>query len=85
MTLQVAAVGAVVLGLIGVVLLAAALLAGGVAVVALIERLRHGRGIFFADVEIFVFLAVLGALSGALALLGSRALSKHPQTSEPNR
>ncbi len=65
-----------ILTLIGGILIAVALLSGGAAMLALIERLRHGRGIMFADTEFLGITALVCGLPGALLVIGARKLSK---------
>ena len=50
---------------------------------ALVERLQHGPGLLFADVEILGFITFICALLGAAALFGARKLSKHSQSEGP--
>lgn len=63
----------------GGILLVAALLSGGAAILSLTERLQHGSGLLFADVEFFAFIAFICALSGGLAVFGAKKLSKGKQ------
>lgn len=57
-------------------LLALASVAG--ALIALVERHRHGPGLLFADVEIFALSAlVLGSGGGALCWIGRRCLRRN--------
>jgi hypothetical protein len=72
--MRAASVLATLLLLVGSVLLGAALLAAAISIQALLERHRHGPGLFFSDVEILAFLAVACALAGGLALLGAKLL-----------
>lgn len=51
-----------------------AFLSGAAALSALAERLQHGSGLMFADVEFFALAAaVLGAAGGLLLRLGLRS------------
>ena len=64
----------------GGILLIITLLSLGAYILALIERLRHGPGLLFADVEIFGFIAFICALSGRAALFAARRLAKRKQS-----
>ena len=68
-----------ILAVSGGILLVIALLSGGASLISLIERLQHGPGLLFADVEFFGFVAFICAFSGALAVFGARKLSKRKQ------
>lgn len=63
----------------GCILLVIAFLSGGAAILSLAERLQHGPGMFFADVELFGFIAFICAFSGGLAVFGARKLSRGKQ------
>jgi len=63
----------------GALLLVIALLSGGASILSLAERLQHGPGMFFADVELFGFIAFICAFSGGLAVFGARKLSRGKQ------
>ena len=66
--------GALVLGL-GGILAVGALIFLWEAATALVERIRFGSGLMFADAEVLLLLAVLLGLAGAGALwLGLRLL-----------
>ena len=65
-----------ILTLIGGMLIAVALLSGGVSILALIERLQHGRGMMFADAEFLGLTALVCGLPGALLVIGARRLYK---------
>jgi hypothetical protein len=67
------------LALIGGIFLLTALLSGGAAVLAFIERQRHGAGLLFADVELLGFMACICAVLGGLAVFGARKLAKRKQ------
>ncbi len=66
----------VILNIVGGALILIALLSGGVSVIALIERLQHGRGIMFADAEFFGLAALICGLPGVLLVIGARKLSR---------
>jgi hypothetical protein len=66
-----------ILAIAGGALLLIALLSLGACILALVERLHHGAGLFFADVEIFGFIAFTLAILGWAALFASRELKKH--------
>ncbi len=74
-----------VLTLIGGILFFIALLSGGVSILALIERLRHGRGIMFADVEFFGFAAIVCGLPGVLLVIVARKLSRANRTDHDDK
>jgi hypothetical protein len=59
----------------GGLLLLIALVSGGVSILALIERVQHGRGLFFADVEFFGMIALIAAILGAAVVFAARKLS----------
>jgi hypothetical protein len=61
---------------LGVVLLAVGFLLALSAVQALLERLRFGSGLMFADVEIFALGALLGLSLGAGAVWLGRRIRK---------
>ena len=63
----------------GGILLVIAFLSGGAAILSLTERLQHGPGMFFADVEFFAFTAFICAFSGGLAVFGVKKLPKGKQ------
>jgi hypothetical protein len=60
---------------VGGLLLLIALVFGGASVLALIARVQHGRGLMFADVEIFGFIALIAAVLGVAGLFAARKLS----------
>lgn len=62
--------------IIGCLLLAAAAVAAFVCGTALIERLQHGRGILFMDVEVLALLTLLCAVPGGVMLLIVRKLKR---------
>ena len=63
------------LWIVGGLLLLIALVFGGASVLALIARVQHGRGLFFADVEFFGFIALIAAILGATTLFVAKKLS----------
>jgi hypothetical protein len=67
----------------GTILLVIALLSGGAAILSLTERLQHGSGLLFADVEFFGFIAFICALSGGLTVFGAKNVSKDKQLDAP--
>jgi hypothetical protein len=73
----------VILAGIGGILLLIALLSAGLSMVAFMERLQHGRGILFADVEFLGLMAIICALPGGLAVLGAKNLSKSKRVDLP--
>jgi hypothetical protein len=74
--MNVSSVLSTILALCGGILLVIALLSGGASILSLIERLQHGSGLLFADVELFGVVAIICALSGGLAVFGAKKLSK---------
>jgi hypothetical protein len=56
-------------------LLLIALVSGGASMVSLFERLKHGPGLLFADVEFLGFIAVIAAILGAAMLFVVKKLS----------
>ncbi len=63
------------LWILGGLLLLIALVFGGTSVLALIARVQHGRGLLFADVEFFGFIALIAAILGATTLFVAKKLS----------
>ena len=63
------------LWVVGSLLLLFALVFGGASILALIARVQHGRGLFFADVEFLGLLAVVAAVLGAATLFIAKRLS----------
>jgi len=76
----------VALQLAGGLLVVLGMLAAGASVSSLVERLQHGRGLLFADVELFGMIAVgLGGLGVFLLWLGSRLSHKRFSSSSSRR
>jgi hypothetical protein len=63
------------LRIVGGFLLLIALVAGGASILSLIERAQHGRGLLFADVELFGFIAAIAVILGGGILFASKKLS----------
>jgi hypothetical protein len=63
------------LWIVGGLLLLVALVAGGASILSLLERLQHGPGLLFADVELFGFIALIAVILGAATLFAARKLS----------
>ncbi len=63
------------LWVVGSLLLLIALVFGGASILALIARVQHGRGLFFADVEFLGLVAVIAVIFGAAMLFIARRLS----------
>jgi predicted lysophospholipase L1 biosynthesis ABC-type transport system permease subunit len=63
----------------GGILLFIALLAGGASILSYMERLRHGPGLLFADVEILGFIALACAITGGAAVFGAWRLLRRKQ------
>jgi hypothetical protein len=63
------------LWIVGGFLVLIALVSGGASMVSLLERVRHGPGLLFADVEFFGFIALIAAILGATALFVAKKLS----------
>ncbi len=61
----------------GALMLLLALLSGGVALTASIERYQHGRGQPFAEVEFYGLLALICCVLGAFSLIVSRRIARH--------
>lgn len=66
----------VIFNLLGALLCLFATIAGSISAIALVERIQHGRGIMFADVEFFALTALALLLPGLLLLYVARILSK---------
>jgi hypothetical protein len=71
-----ARVVSVISNLLGALLCLFAIIASGISATALVERIQHGRGIMFADVEFFGLAALVLLLAGLLLLFVARKLSK---------
>lgn len=67
---------AVFFNFLGALFCLLAVIAGGMSVTALLERMRHGRGIMFADVEFFVLTALALLVLGLVLLVAARQLTK---------
>jgi hypothetical protein len=63
------------LWIVGGLLLLIALVSGGASIVSLLERVQHGPGLLFADVESFGFIALIAAVFGAAILFVAKKLS----------
>jgi hypothetical protein len=55
-------------------LLLIALVSGGASILSLIERMKHGPGLMFADVEFFGLIALIAVILGAATLFAARKL-----------
>lgn len=77
--MSVSSIFSTILALGGGILLVIALLSAGASILSLIERLQHGSGPLFADVELFGFVAFICACAGGLALFAAKKLSKSNQ------
>jgi hypothetical protein len=66
----------VVLNLLGALLCLLAIIAGGASAAALVERMQHGRGGMFADVEFLALAAVVLLVPGAALLMAARRLAR---------
>jgi len=63
------------LWIVGGFLVLIALVSGGASMVSLLERVQHGPGLLFADVEFFGFIALIAAILGAAMLFVAKKLS----------
>ena len=68
-----------IIAICGGILLLTALLSGGAFILSLNERLQHGPGLLFADVELSGLVAFICALSGGFAIFGAKKLAKRKQ------
>lgn len=66
-------------------LLMIALISGVASILSLIERLRYGPGLLFADVEILGLLALVSAGAGISALWIAKKSSRNPQMERSRR
>jgi hypothetical protein len=66
----------VVFNLLGAFLCLLAVIAGGISATALVERVQHGRGIMFADVEFLALTALVVLVPGLALLMVARRLAK---------
>jgi hypothetical protein len=58
----------------GLLFLLIALINGGSAITSLLERLQHGSGLMFAEVEFFLLIFVFTVLLGILCIFGARKI-----------
>jgi hypothetical protein len=63
------------LWIVGGLLILIALVSGGASILSLLERVQHGPGLLFADVEFFAFIALIVAILGAATLFAAQKLS----------
>lgn len=63
------------LWVVGGLLLLIALVSGGASILSLIERMKHGPSLMFADVEFFGLIALIAVILGAATLFAARNLS----------
>jgi hypothetical protein len=63
------------LWIVGGLLVLIALVAGGASILSLLERVQHGAGLLFADVEFFGFIALIAAILGVATLFAAKKLS----------
>jgi hypothetical protein len=63
------------LWIVGGLLLLIALVFGGASILSLLERVQHGAGLLFADVEFFGFIALIAAILGVATLFAAKKLS----------
>ena len=63
------------LWIVGGLLLLIALVSGGASILSLLERVQHGPGLLFADVEFLGFIAAIAAILGATMLFVAKKLS----------
>jgi len=63
------------LWIVGGLMLLVALVSGGASILSLLERVQHGPGLLFADVEFFGFIALMAAILGAAALFVAKKFS----------
>jgi len=63
------------LWIVGGLLLLMAIVSGGASMVSSLERVQHGPGLLFADVEFLGFIAVIAAILGAAMLFVAKKLS----------
>ena len=60
------------LRIVGGLLLLIGLVSGGASILSFLERVQHGPGLFFADVEFFGLIALIAAVLGAATLFAAR-------------
>jgi hypothetical protein len=63
------------LWIVGGLLVLIALVSGGASMVSLLERVQHGPGLLFAEVEFFGLIALIAAILGAAILFAAKKLS----------
>jgi len=63
------------LWIVGGLMLLVALVSGGASILSLLERVQHGPGLLFADVEFLGFIALIASILGAATLFAARKLS----------
>jgi hypothetical protein len=63
------------LWIVGGLMVLIALVSGGASILSLLERVQHGPGLLFADVEFFGFMALIAVILGAAVLFAARKLS----------
>src|SRR4030042_7164343 len=63
------------LWIVGGLLVLIALVAGGASILSLLERVQHGPGLLFADVEFFGFIALIAGILGVATLFAAKKLS----------
>jgi hypothetical protein len=63
------------LWIVGGLLLLVALIFRGASILSLLERVQHGPGLLFADVEFFGMIALIAVILGAATLFAARKLS----------
>jgi len=63
------------LWIMGGLLLLIALVFGGASILSFLERVQHGPGLLFADVEFFGFIALIAVILGAATLFVAKKLS----------
>lgn len=67
-----------IFSILGTLFSTLALVAGGFFFVAFVERIQHGRGIMFADVEFLGLMAAAFLVPGLLLLWLARRIGKTP-------
>ena len=59
----------------GGLLLLIALVCGAASILSFLERVQHGPGLLFADVEFFGFIALIAGILGVATLFAAKKLS----------
>ncbi len=59
----------------GGIMLLLALLSGGAALLSILDRVKHGHGLLYADVEFFGLLALICCVLGAFSLIVARRIA----------